>query len=230
MSTRYSGLGTSGLRLSDQRAGRQPPQPAIPSARCEADEAWQSELTGLLTASAALHHHLCPRQVLGVRMGLLAGKLLDLDVPRTDKRLLTIVETDGCAADGVAVATGCWVGRRTLRIEDYGKVAATFVDCETGRAVRIVPAADARALAQRYAPEAIGRWESQLIGYQRMPNELLLTARSVELVVPAATLVSAPGLRATCQQCGEEVINGREIECDGRVLCRACAGESYYRQ
>jgi formylmethanofuran dehydrogenase subunit E len=84
-------------------------------------------LNELLEASAALHHHLCPRQVLGVRMGRLAGRLLGLDLPQSDtqasglsasKRLLTIMETDGCAADGVAVATGCWVGRRTLRIED----------------------------------------------------------------------------------------------------------------
>jgi formylmethanofuran dehydrogenase subunit E len=45
--------------------------------------------------------------------------------------LLTILETDGCAADGVSAATGCWVGRRTLRVEDFGKVAATFVDTQT---------------------------------------------------------------------------------------------------
>ena len=83
-------------------------------------------LTELLKESAALHRHLCPRQVLGVRMGLLAAEVMGLDLPQTDKRLLTIIETDGCAADGISVATGCWVGRRTLRVEDYGKVAATF--------------------------------------------------------------------------------------------------------
>src|SRR5439155_26987565 len=85
-----------------------------------------------LAATAALRHHLCPRQVIGARMGLLAGELLGLELPQADKRLLVIVETDGCAADGVAVACNCWVGRRTLRVEDYGKVAATFVDTHTG--------------------------------------------------------------------------------------------------
>ena len=93
----------------------------------------------LLDQCAALHHHLCPRQVLGVRMGMLAGKVLSLALPQSDKRLLTIMETDGCGADGVAVATNCWVGRRTMRIEDYGKMAATFVDTVTARAVRITP-------------------------------------------------------------------------------------------
>src|SRR3990172_10577507 len=94
-----------------------------------------SSLDKILRTSAALHHHLCPRQVIGVRMGLYAGEILNLDLPQTEKRLLTIMETDGCASDGVAVATNCWVGRRTMRVEDYGKVAATFVDTQKiGRA------------------------------------------------------------------------------------------------
>src|SRR5436190_15054933 len=115
-----------------------------------------SSLPELLFASARLHRHLCPRQVLGVRMGLLASEALDLDLPQAprSKRLLTIVETDGCIADGIAVATNCWVGQRTLRVEDYGKVAATFVDTQTQRALRIVPRGDARLLARAYAPEA----------------------------------------------------------------------------
>ena len=119
----------------------------------------------LLQASAARHQELCPRQVLGVRMGMLAGALLDLDLPQTDKRLLAIIETDGCATDGIAAATGCAVGRRTMRIEEFGKVAATFVDTATERAVRIVPRLEARALAREYAPEASSRWHAQLIGY-----------------------------------------------------------------
>lgn len=95
-------------------------------------------LTKLLEATSALHRHLCPRQVLGVRMGMLAGELLTLDLPRANKRLLTIVETDGCFADGVAVATNCWVGRRTLRVNDYGKIAATLRSSTNGGSVRII--------------------------------------------------------------------------------------------
>ena len=37
-------------------------------------------LTELLEASAALHRHLCPRQVLGVRMSMYAGELLGLEI------------------------------------------------------------------------------------------------------------------------------------------------------
>ncbi|HEX8967157.1 MAG TPA: FmdE family protein, partial [Chloroflexota bacterium] len=114
---------------------------------------------------AQLHPRVCPRQVLGARIGQRAGDLLGLALPRSDKRLVAIVEMDGCFADGVSVATGCWLGRRTLRMVDYGKVAATFIDRRTGRGVRIWPHPQARMLAERYAPDAPDRWHAQLQGY-----------------------------------------------------------------
>lgn len=185
-------------------------------------------LPDLLAQTSALHKHLCPRQVLGIRMGLQGGALLGLTVPQANKRLLAIVETDGCAADGVAVATGCWVGHRTLRVEDYGKVAATFVDTETGLAHRVWPRLDARRLAPPFAPDAHNRWESQLLGYQRMPVDMLLSWREVRLRVNVEEIISRPSVRAVCEQCGEEILNGREARLNDRVVCKACAGASYY--
>ncbi len=186
-------------------------------------------LDEFLRASAAEHAHLCPRQVLGVRMGLLAGRILDLDPPqRADKRLLVIAETDGCYVDGITAATGCKVGHRTLRIEDYGKVAATFVDTHTDLAVRIAPSAGARLTAGRYAPEARNRWEAQLLGYHRMPEEQLFAWQWVTLCTPTTAIISAPGKRVTCQVCHEEIINEREVVREGTTLCRACAGQAYY--
>lgn len=166
-------------------------------------------LDELLQASAARHRELCPRQVLGVRMGMLAGKLLDLDLPQLDKRLLTIVETDGCATDGIAAATGCAVGCRTMRIEDFGKVAATFIDTQTERAVRIVPRLEARALAREYAPEASSRWHAQLIGYQRMPDNELLRWDWVALLTPVRAIIARDGVRVLCDNCQEEIINDK---------------------
>lgn len=186
-------------------------------------------LTELLQQSSALHRHLCPRQVLGARMGLWAGELLELDLPQPRKRLLTIVETDGCFADGVSVATNCWTGHRTLRVEDYGKVAATFIDTETGRAWRVIPHPEARGRAAAYAPAATNRWEAMLYGYQVMPREELLAAAPVVLQVSIESLVSHAGARARCAECGEEIVNEREVLVDGRSLCRSCAGGGYYR-
>lgn len=185
-------------------------------------------LEELLAASAALHHHLCPRQVLGVRMGLAGSAWLGLTVPQTDKRLLTVVETDGCVIDGLAVATGCRIGRRTMRVLDFGKVAATLVDTQTGRAVRLVPHPDARQRAKAYAPDAQNRWEAYLLGYQRMPAQELLQVRPVVLSVSLEKLLSKEGHCVQCDICGEEIINEREVIRNGQTLCRACAGERYY--
>ncbi len=184
----------------------------------------------LLEQSAAMHRHLCPRQVLGVRIGMYAGEILILDLPQTEKRLYTIAETDGCAVDGISVATNCWVGRRTLRIEDYGKVAATFVDTLTGTAVRITPRSGIRQAALNYAPEAKNKWQGQLLGYQRMPAEELLSIQWVQLNRPVEELISKPGQQAVCDVCGEEIMNEREIIVGDTVFCKACAGQAYYHR
>lgn len=183
----------------------------------------------LLDRCAALHRHVCPRQVLGIRMGLWAGELLGLEVPQQNKRLLAIVETDGCFSDGVAVAANCWVGRRTMRVEDYGKVAATFVDTQTGMAWRLAPHPAVRSQAALYAEGAANRWQAMLIGYQQMPRDELLVAQRVELTMPVREIVSRAGVRARCERCGEEIINAREVVLDGVTLCRSCAVGGYYQ-
>ena len=188
----------------------------------------EQRLQYLLNASAALHDHLCPRQVLGVRMGMHAAELLDMDLPQRDKRLLTIVETDGCFADGVSASTGCWLGRRTLRCVDYGKVAATFIDTLTSEAVRIHPSEASRHLVSRYVPTAVDRWHAYLEGYQIMPVDDLLVVESVRLVCSVEKLVSWPTHKAICAACHEEIFNEREIVEDDRVLCRGCARPAYF--
>ncbi len=188
------------------------------------------DLQHLLERTALLHRHLCPRQVLGVRMGLLAGKMLGIEVPQEDRRLFVFTESDGCFADGVSVATGCWLGHRNLRLVDYGKVAATFVDTEIGRALRIRPLPAARELAHSYIPQAEDRWQAQLEAYQVMPEEKLLDVEEVTLNVHLDKIISKPGMRVVCRQCGEEVMNEREIDIEGKVVCRGCAamGEGRY--
>lgn len=160
-------------------------------------------------------------------MGMYAAALLGLPLPQTDKRVLTLIETDGCFADGVAVATGCELGHRTLRLVDYGKVAATFIDTQTGRAIRIVPTLDSREQAAKCAGEGTSRWRGYLEAYQVMPYDLLFTAQEVALNFSVEAVMSKHGPRVTCARCGEEIINEREVIVDGEVLCRACAGDSY---
>ena len=186
-------------------------------------------LEDLLHESSVLHRHLCPRQVLGVRMSLFAGEILGLTLPQTDKRLLTIVEIDGCFSDGVAVATNCWVGHRTMRIQDYGKIAATFIDTRTRNMVRLSPSQKARVLALEFAPEATSRWEAYLLGYQRIPLKDLFNFHEVDLSMPIDQILSRPDHKVICEICGEEIFNEREIRVSDRILCHACANGSYYR-
>lgn len=187
------------------------------------------DVQSLLTDVAAMHRHLCPRQVLGVRMGMYAGELLRLKLPQQDKRLYTFVETDGCFADGVTVATGCSVGHRTLRLMDYGKVAATYIDTKTGNAMRIWPNSQCRARAASYAPSAPNRWRAQLDAYQIMPATELFSACEVELLIDLEALIARPGVRINCGDCGEEILNQREVIRDGKVLCTSCANGGYVR-
>lgn len=182
----------------------------------------------LLKVSAERHEHLCPRQVLGVRMGMLAGRLLELPLPQSNKRLLTLVETDGCFADGVAVATGCELGHRTLRLVDYGKPAATFIDTTTRQAIRIAIHPDSRTQAVEYADGSLTPWRTYLAAYQVMPDDALFVSRPVSLNFSVAALVSEPRHRVNCAACGEEIINHREVVVNGETLCRACAGHAYY--
>lgn len=186
------------------------------------------EIQEYLAKSATAHKNLCPRQVLGVRMGRYAARLLGFDPLQVEKRLLVIVETDGCFATGVSTTTRCTIGSRNLRIEDLGKAAATFTDTKLRRSVRLAPSADARALAEQYAPDVPDRWEAMLEGYQRIPDELLFSWQSVELLTSIEAIFSKPGVRTACQVCGEEIMNEREVIRDGQVLCRSCAGFSYY--
>ena len=185
-------------------------------------------LDNALTNLQKIRSRICPRQILGVRLGMLGGRLLNIDLPQMDKRLIAFMETDGCALDGVTAATGCRAGRRTLRVMDYGKVAATFVDTYHRTAIRIAPQIGVREAAWRYAPEASNRWEAQLRGYQAMPAHELFIVQPVKLMVDLEKIISQPGLCVICAGCAEEIMNGREIHRAGENLCHACAGESYY--
>lgn len=187
-----------------------------------------NDLHTLLAASAARHSHLCPRQVLGVRTGLSGIAALGITTPIQNKALLIIVETDGCFTDGLEVSTGCTIGHRTLRIEDIGKIAATFIKMPSAEAVRISPRLDVRQRAWDYAPEEDKHYFAQLQAYQVMPESDLFDINEVELTIPLEKIISRAGIRTDCDFCGEEIINEREVHRNGFTLCRTCAGPAYY--
>jgi len=188
-------------------------------------------LEDYITLAAEQHHHLCPGQVLGVRMAMLGLRSLGIDEPEAHrKRLLTFVEIDRCATDAVSLVTGCRLGLRTLKYVDYGKVAATFVDLETGRAVRVAARDDSRLKAKAMFPEGSHPYRQQLEAYKVMDDRDLFVIESVRVRLRPEDLPGRPRSRVTCEQCGEGVNDGREACVDGQVLCQSCAGGGYYER
>ncbi len=186
------------------------------------------DLKPLLDISSSHHDHLCPRQILGVRIGLAGTDALGLEADFSGKRLLVIIESDGCFADGIIAATKCTVGHRTLRVEDYGKVAATFVDTKIDRAVRVAPRLDIRELACSCVQGEPRHYFAQMQAYQIMPDEEMFVITEVQLATSIKAILSRPGIRVDCDVCGEEIMNEREVHAEGLTLCRACAGKAYY--
>ncbi|HSA92438.1 MAG TPA: FmdE family protein [Terriglobales bacterium] len=176
------------------------------------------------------HGHLCAGQVLGVRMAMLGLEKLGIDDPRGKdrKRLVTFVEIDRCATDAVAVVTGCRLGKRALKFRDWGKVAATFVDVSSGKAVRVAARESSKALARSLHPEIEGKNQQQMLAYREMRNEDLFDVQWVRVELPPEEFPGYKGERVACAACGEGINFRREVRRDGRALCRACAGERYY--
>jgi formylmethanofuran dehydrogenase subunit E len=183
-----------------------------------------------LADAAAAHGHICAGQVLGVRMAMLGLAKLGIDDPRGKdrKRLVTFVEIDRCATDAVAVVTGCRLGKRALKFRDWGKVAATFVDLASGKAVRVAARESSKQLARSMHPEIAEKNQQQMLAYREMPDNDLFHTQWVRVSVGPEEMPGYKGPRVVCDECGEGINFQREVRRDGRDLCRACAGERYY--
>src|SRR5258708_11804337 len=122
-----------------------------------------------LSEAEVAHGHLCAGQVLGVRRAMLGLAKLGIEDPRGKdrKRLVTFVEIDRCATDAVGVVTGCRLGKRALKFRDWGKVAATFVDVSTGRAIRIAAKESSNALAREMYPQVESKNQQQMLAYSK---------------------------------------------------------------
>jgi len=185
----------------------------------------------LLEESAAAHGHLCPGQVVGVRMAMLGCRLIGLEDPTHRdqiKKLIVYVEMDRCAADAIAHVTGVKLGRRSLKFMDYGIMAATFVNLETGNAIRVLSTEDARVLVPVYAPEIEGKSRQQLEAYKRMPDSLLFRVQKVRVRIEEYDLPGPSRTKNACHRCGQVIRDCREVIKNGQTLCKPCTDEGYF--
>lgn len=190
-----------------------------------------AEVDKLLEECGRMHGHVCPGQLLGVRMALLGCRLVGVCEPRgADRKKITVcVEIDRCLTDALGVVTGVSLGRRTLKFFDYGKVAATFLNTSSETAVRIVALDSARSLADARYPDLGVKKERQMRAYAEAGDEDLFKVESVELHLSDFDLPGHPRRRVMCKDCGEGINDGREVAGGDGVSCRACARGGYYR-
>jgi len=185
----------------------------------------------ILEESVRTHGHLCAGQVLGVRLALLGLRLIGISDPKgaDRKKFLVFVEIDRCATDAIQSVTGASLGKRSLKFLDHGIMAATFLNLETKKAFRIIAREEARELSKNYFPEIENKYQRQLKAYQVMPEEELFEIQEVEVEVSDFDLPGRPLKRVQCEKCGVWVQDGREVNQNGKILCRPCAYGAYFR-
>lgn len=184
----------------------------------------------LLDESVKTHGHLCPGQVLGVRMSMLGLRSIGINDPKgaDRKKFIVYVEIDRCATDAIQSVTGCSLGKRSLKYLDFGKMAATYVNLETGKAVRLVAKEESKDTAKNYFPDIEDKYKGQLEAYKVMPDDELFESTDVKVNVPEEDMPGRPKRRIKCEKCGEHVQDSRDIDLDGKLVCRACANGAYY--
>ena len=184
----------------------------------------------LLKESVKIHGHLCPGQVLCVRMSILGLRKIGIDDPKgkNKKDFMVFVEIDRCATDAIQSVTGCSLGKRTLKFLDYGKMAAAFVNIKTAEAVRILAKEEARERAKNYFPDISDKYQCQTAAYKVMPDEELFKLQTVKIKISPYDTPGRPLKRVYCDKCREYVQDNREVNSDDKPLCKACAYGAYY--
>lgn len=190
------------------------------------------DFESLLKGSAHAHGHLCPGQVVGVRMAMEGCRLIGLDNPGVlpqIKKLIVYIEMDRCATDAIGFVTGVRLGRRSLKFVDNGIMAATFVNLETGKAYRVLSKESARDLAETLAPDISDKRQQQLEAYKRMEIEDLFDIQEVRVDVPACDMPGPTRFKQTCQTCGQVVRDKKEVMKNDKIQCRPCALGTYFQ-
>lgn len=184
----------------------------------------------LLDESVNVHGHICAGQVIGVRMSMIALHQIGIDDPKgaDRKKLYVLVEIDRCATDAIQSVTGCSLGKRSMFWQDFGIMAATFVNLETGKAVRVTAREESRVIADQYSSDIADKYIRQLEAYKIMPEEELFRVEQVQVVIPAENLPGRPQRKVQCQSCLDWVQDSRDVEEGGKILCRGCARGKYY--
>jgi len=181
-----------------------------------------SDYETLFAKAKEFHGHTCPGIVLGTRLTIAGLRELGINAHEPIHNLLVYMEIDRCGTDAVQAITGCSLGHRSLKHKDFGKFAATFVNTNTGKAVRI-------SVSERHREEHDKLNRKELINLLGLISEdEILKIENVAITIPEEDAPGFPFGKAICCICGEKIANNRQVATKSGILCRNCAGESYY--
>lgn len=178
---------------------------------------YKFDYSSLLDECIAFHGHLCMGQVLGVRV---AAKGLQMASPDSPRDLIVAVEVDRCLADAVLTVTGTRIGRRNLKLYNYGRMAASFLNCTTGKAYRVRAA---------YKGPQPGDDEHAMRSILMLPDEQMVAWEEIEFVLPENEMPGRPRRTVRCSVCGEKIFDGRERPGPAGPACSACLDGAYYK-
>lgn len=187
------------------------------------DNRYFEDYSTLVAEAGKFHGDICAGIAIGTRMTMSGLKRIGITDPKgaDRKKLMVFVEIDRCATDAIMALTGCKPGKRTMKIRDYGKMAATFINLETGKAVRV---------ATRMNRKAGDENSTEKPDFGAAAEEELFSISNVEVTLRPEDMPGKPLRRVPCARCGENVMDGREIEHQGETLCKPCfEKKDYYR-
>jgi len=186
------------------------------------------------------HGHVCPGSAIGYHAAEIAVK--ELSSSRSeDEEFLTIVENDSCSVDAIQVVTGCTFGKGNLIFKDHGKQVFTFVNRNTGDALRVSLSKDINEIDPEFSElrkkafsESAGKEEK--IEFEKRKNEFsqkildlpdneLFKIEHVKIDIPEEARMF-PSVK--CAKCGEMVAEHRARVENGNFVCIPCF-EDYSR-
>ena len=96
------------------------------------------------------------------------------------------------------------------------------------RAIRVAARESSKQRARELHPEIEDKNQQQMLAYKEMGDDDLFATEWVKVELLPEEFPGYKSDRIVCANCGEGINFHREVMRDGRILCRACAGERYY--
>ena len=181
-----------------------------------------------LAEAKEFHGDDCGGIHMGTRMAISGMRAVEIHDPKGEDRkdLMVFMEIDRCPADAILAVTGCHPGKRTMKMLDYGKMAATFINTKTNKAVRV--SAKNRQGNEIKSREMIEN-QPMTDDFAALTDDELFTVTEVRVHLCTGDKPGRPVRSISCASYGEQVLDMKDVEINGKYYCRPCAeNKSYY--